>query len=369
MHKNAIAAVCCSLIGLASSACLAAPPVNEPMVAARDSASATEVEFWRSTEKIGTADAYRAYLQAYSSGVFAPLAHAALTKLQRPSSAAPMALARPAAPEGGAGEGLKEFSGPAQSDAVSYKLGDRFAGPTTIAIGSVGARKQLVLPTGEWVALSAFDGENGRLDPVSVTTLTFGKFAGQRLSAMLQMTVNRRALPDRPIDWTGIEECQQADAARLHEWKVPASAWMRECVAVRFSAAILTSSGETNVSLSRLGARVQGGGIVTDMHFADAVNGYLHVRRIDWPAATSGEQGSDPNDWTPGAVAAVASRSAYVKGLVAWADAYRGVAAEGFRGRISRVEPVRGIPVSMPSAVPALGEIGASKVAQSAPRQ
>lgn len=339
MHRKALALACCSFVAF-SSACLAAPPAS-------DGASATELEFWRSTEKIATPDAYRAYLRTYSNGVFAPLARAALDK----------------SPATAASERLNEFSGPPQSTAVSFKLGDRFAGPTTIPIGGVGARKQLVLPAGEWVALSAFDGESGRSEPVNVTTLAFGTFAGQRLRALLQMTVNRQAIADRLVDWSGIEECQQADTTRLHEWKVSATAWMRECVAVRFAPTISSASGETNVSLARLGARAQGGGVVTDMYFADAVNGYLHVRRIDWPAVAAGIDASDPVHWTPRAVADVAPRSAYVKGLVAWADAYRGVAAEGFRGRISRVEPVRGIPVSTNSAAPASGAV--SKLAES----
>lgn len=318
MHRNLIALVCGCLVALGS---LAAP------------ANDAELEFWRSTERIGTADAYRAYLRAYSNGHFAPLARAALDKADLPS---------PAATE----DRLNEFTGPAQSSAVSFKLGDRFAGPTTIAIGSLGTKKQLVLPSGEWVALAAFDGTSGRVDPADTTTLAFGKFNARRLTAMLQMTVNREAVTDRAVDWSGIDECQESQANRLHEWKKSQTAWLRECVAVRYAPTIVTASGETNVSLGRLGARAQGGAIITDMVFADDVNGYLHVRRIDWPQLALGEEGGDAARWTPQAVAAAPPRAAYVKGLIAWADAYRGVAAEGFRGRISRVEPVRGIPVS-----------------------
>ena len=56
-----------------------APAAQAQATAAQAPApSAAELEFWRSTERLGTAEAYAAYLAAYPSGHFATVARPAM---------------------------------------------------------------------------------------------------------------------------------------------------------------------------------------------------------------------------------------------------------------------------------------------------
>jgi hypothetical protein len=87
------------------------------------SASAVEMEFWRSAQRLGNAEAYRAYLAAFPNGVFAPLARAALSA-QGAGAAGIGADSAPKNPP----SNLRHFTEPTpHTGAVSFKLGDRFA--------------------------------------------------------------------------------------------------------------------------------------------------------------------------------------------------------------------------------------------------
>jgi len=53
---------------------------------------------------------------------------------------------------------LRHFSeAPVGTGAIGFNIGDRFVGPGALSFGRFGARRQIVLPEGEWVALAATD--------------------------------------------------------------------------------------------------------------------------------------------------------------------------------------------------------------------
>ena len=58
----------------------AAEPAPHVWQVAQAGPGAVEADYWRSTEKLGTPDAYRAYLAAFPQGFYARLAHVALAK-------------------------------------------------------------------------------------------------------------------------------------------------------------------------------------------------------------------------------------------------------------------------------------------------
>src|SRR5882672_318429 len=63
---------------------------------AQGAANPIEIEFWRSTDRMATAEAYRAYLDAYPSGSFVVLARLALSRVAPNAAVAPAAAAVPA---------------------------------------------------------------------------------------------------------------------------------------------------------------------------------------------------------------------------------------------------------------------------------
>ena len=262
---------------------------------------------------------------------------------------------------------LKHFSEPADnSGAIEFGLGDRFAGPGPLTVGWLGARKRLVVPAGEWVVLSANDFTSIhtaslsasvlREYPVKMTTVVLGKFIDRRLSALLQMTVNRTALTNRSISWSSIEGCERSDSARLYEWKLASLSWERACIATHYVPAYVIDGDETKTSLGRLTAHATGAAIVSDLYFADQSNGYAHLRRVDWPSILPGNEFADANEWTARNVAASPSRAAYVKALVTWLNAYRRFSAEGFRNAIHEPDLVAGSPTLANSYALGVGE-------------
>jgi hypothetical protein len=313
---------------------------------------AAEVEFWRSTERLGTPDAYAAYLADYPSGHYAALARLALSaaggKSPAPSVPAVPAVpfvssassvpsvpsagahaTTPAAPEP-AQPALRHFSAAPASSAIAFRVGDRFSGPGIVTVGRLGSRKQLALPPGEWVVLAALDHDH----PVSgqFTTVRFGKFQGRRLQSMLGFTVNRSATSTSR--WTDIEQCAGASAGTLvHKASLP-SAMRSECVAVHAVGGIRLADrragAEALASLERLGASFDGPALTSVWYFAQRQHGYMRASRIDWLHATYGSDSGPAASWQPGALAASPEREAHAQALLRWVEGYRLLAASGF---------------------------------------
>ena len=350
-HSTALWLILPVLAGAAGSTHAAGR--EEPRVlglfAANDTPTAgVEAEFWRSAERIGTPEAYRAYLAAFPSGVFAPLARAALAKessLATPgANAAGATRAEVAKPsDNKASPTLRYFSEAAPyTGSIAFNVGDRFTGPGPLTVGWIGAKKQVVLPPGEWVVLAATDGKSYQaqmavtipgVNRVDLTTLVLGKFAGDRLSALLRFTSNIR--PATTPTWTDLAECDLSDATRLHHARTQPTTFRNECVAIRSLANPMTeaypAADEVRRSLARIGARMSGAAVVLVLSFAERANGYLGITRMDWPALTLGAESEPAEAWYPQSLSSSPLRSAYVTALLAWAQAYRAVASDGYR--------------------------------------
>jgi hypothetical protein len=307
--------------------------------AAGEPPSAAEIEFWRSTERLGTPEAYRAYLAAFPNGLYVPLARAAL------GTPAPAAPAAPAAKPGATT--LRYFSEPAdETGAINFNIGDRFSGPGALNLGRLGARRQMVLPEGDWVVLAGTDWRapfpyNLRSDrlQVAMSTVVFGKFAGDRLVTMLRYTANTRPTPNLGSNtlswnWADYVNCDANNTTtRLFQERTRPNASRDECLSIWVAPDPLSEpwpgNEQAKANVSRIGGNTSGAAIVTTLSFAEQPRyGYLGIVRVDWPNLAGSEQAGA---WQPDEVAAVPARRAFVKSLRDWASEYRKAALEGFR--------------------------------------
>lgn len=299
--------------------------------------SAAEVEFWRSTERLATPEAYRAYLAAFPNGLYAPLARAALGGSTPAAAPAP----RPGATT------LRYFSEPADdTGAIDFNIGDRFSGPGALNLGRLGARRQMVLPEGDWVVLAGTDWRapfpnNLRSDrlQVGMTSVVFGKFAGDRLVTMLRFSGNTRPPPSvgsNTISWNWADYvgCDATNTTtRLFHERTRPSASREECTSIWVAPDPLAEPWPGNepakANVARIGGTTSGAAIVTMLTFAEQPRfGYFGVVRVDWPHLAGAEQAGA---WQPDEIAAVPARRAFIKSLRDWAGEYRKAALEGFR--------------------------------------
>jgi len=307
-------------------------PAAQQATPAQGAANSTEIEFWRSTDRMGTPEAYRAYLDAYPSGSFAALARLALSRV---APNAPAAAAAPAVPTpSSTAAGLRYFTQPADSGAVTLNIGDRHKGPTALTAGWLGARKQLVLPSGDWVVLSAADRKLALLSNVNatITTVTFGKFTGERLSTLLRFTFSSQV--PSVSSWPDLAGCDRADAQLMHSARSQQGV-RDECISLRATAqpmsVVFQGADELRASLDKLGAKVSGPALTTTITMADKRHGYWGLSRYDWPGASMGADADKIGEWRRDMLALPAAKAAYANGLLSWAERYRPHAVEGHR--------------------------------------
>ena len=327
---------------------------KEQLYAANDAAASMELEFWRSAERIGTADAYRAHLAAFPNGTFAPLARAALEKA---NATAPAVQVKPAGPQpetpARASPDLRYFSeSPPYTGSISFNVGDRFSGPGALTVGWLGAKKQVLLPPGEWVVLAATDSKSSQNAgfrgerPISMVTLVFGKFMSDRVSTMLQFTSDIR--PGEKVIWSDIDQCELQTPTRLHHASGNATPFRKECLAIRSIAKPFSDPNDATLemkrSLDRMGARMGGLAVASILTFAEQANGYLGITRFDWPSPLLGSEGENADSWLPANVEASAPRRTYVNALLAWASSYRKLAGAGYARKLDLVDLEAGAP-------------------------
>jgi len=189
------------------------------------------------------------------------------------------------------------------------------------------------VPAGEWVVLSARDRASGHTPvPVRLVGVVLGKFAGERLSAMLYILSNSGTSAS---SWSDLDACEAPDSTRLYEWKLPPS-WQRQCITISYLSyysppSTMPHGLETRNSLQRMGGDASGSVLMTTLVFWDKSNGYLRVERMDWPSVVLGSDSGAPMEWHADVRSSTGPRAAYVKGLLAWANSYRRVAEAGFR--------------------------------------
>ena len=298
---------------------------------------AVELEFWKSADRIGTEAAYSAYLQKYPSGAFAALAKAALDKLKpgaAPSVAAPVAATAAGSGKAAPRATLSAYSADADTGAGGIQVGDRFYGPGTIQVGRVGSRKQIVIPNGEWVGLTAVDRSvpHGSASVLMVSA-ALGQFDGKRLRSLLVFDTNSwsvRLAPQFVIEWERAVNCERSTHPAF--WKSDGAGFpVRSCARVESPSpgapenAVpdrLWSSLLANLSRLEADATSLSFNVRSVLYVTDNLGAYLEVTRFD--CVGPGECGAATPKPPESAVAA----------RVAWAQAYVPLAIKAFRNKL-----------------------------------
>jgi hypothetical protein len=310
---------------------LAAAQTATPEVAVRVlSPQETEFRVWTVAEEKHTTAAYQQYLDMYPSGRYADRARAALLRLQEPPKAATRAVLPPAGVA--VSMGLRELpakllEGAPRSPAVTQMPGETYQGPGPMTVGYLGAKKQLVLPSGTWVLLAVRDRQSGHQNnPVPLVSMVFAQYrAGQVLSFMSYLFNGR---PASARNWGDFEDCNnkpQAHVLRVQESTGSARlcGWTER---LKQTAHVEDPGWEAALDVSaRLGAPVPIAPLLfTRVTTLDTSGHYLTMRRADFSQVGDGE-------------AALQARHAWVK-------AYVPLMLSGFDKKIAadELEPERG---------------------------
>jgi hypothetical protein len=284
------------LVALAlPSALLAAELVPSIQIAQQASGtqpSSVEIDYWRSVERLGTSDAYRAYLASYPSGFFSGLAKAALSKSEGLSrspqkNVAPVDRSMAGPPDSAM---LSRIAAEAPSGAVTFSIGDVFLGPGTLTVGRFGAKKQFVVPNGHWVVLAAIDQYSPTVPRVSMAAIALGKLEGNLVRSIL--TAEFDTVPSRAVSqWVDLKSCNREEPYLRFYWRND-SPQVRQCVIAK---AFLKPAGadfwnenlwrDVRVSVSRLGVLLpEEKTLRTDIFTSDTGSGYLRIGRYDFGA-------------------------------------------------------------------------------------
>jgi hypothetical protein len=356
---------CCKpLLALALGASLLlAPPIAIRAAHAQDVAapSPIEREFWRSTQQIGSEGAYQAYLDRYPNGFFAALASAAIRKGADASSAgSPQNRSRPvtAAPAGSSSSSPAfdpaKIAGPTGSRAITQQTGDIFYGPGPITVGWLGAKKQVLVPTGRWVLLGAEDGLSGHTSPIPLTAMVFARLEESgNLRSLLLVRFNGRS-GNSHSTWTDAKACEDSAPSAPFAWHETGSG-VTQCVtsALRSpsSAARTFSSSIWKLALQSLttagGALPSASYLLTEMFYTGDLSNYMKVTRIDF-----GVSQDRANAGSNIVVGQAASLDLSIAGRRRWAEAYSPLAAVGYRKKLAEDELYAGTKPMTASALP-----------------
>jgi len=329
---------CCKLLtGVALSASLLlSGPIVVRDAQAQDAAAPSQIEreFWASTQQIGTEGAYQAYLNRFPNGFFAPLASAAikkganalsdgsLQKASRPATGGP-AKSNPGSPQ----FDPAKIAGPTASSAITQQTGDVFYGPGPITVGWLGAKKQVLVPVGQWVLLGAEDGQSGHTTPIPLTALVLAKLENGPFRSFLLVRFNSKTGGARST-WTDATACEESPPTAPFAWHETESGVTR-CVTSALrnpaSAARMFSGPLWKVAQETL---TKGGGtfptgsyLLTEMFYTGDMSNYMKVSRIDFGVSRDG-----------------ADATGNIAGRQKWAEAYSPLAALGYRKKLADEE-------------------------------
>lgn len=341
------------LITLVCAALVLAVPLawGEALAQTSSVPSQLEREFWDATRQIDSVAAYQAYLNRFPDGFFAPLASAAIKKAGSTVPSAIQASPRPTEAHGespsnaaNAQFSAARIAGPTRSSAITQQVGDVFRGPGPITVGWSGARKQIVVPGGEWVLLAAEDSQSpivtrnlygSYTPPVSFTTLLLARLEGRMVRSFLIARFNSKAGNYPRLTWVDAIDCESPPASASFAWRsrgflttqcVVASLHPQKSVAKTFSGTLWEEA------LQKLadggGALPSSSFLVTDLFYTGDASNYLHASRIDF-GVSSGDGASDlPNS----------ALDLSLQGRERWAEAYSDLAVSGYRNKLAEKE-------------------------------
>jgi len=344
--KLPVVTIICAVLVLAAPLARAESPAQTSSMP-----SQIEREFWDATRQIDSVAAYQAYLSRFPNGFFAPLASAAIKKADsavqgklQPRSKPTEAHEELPATAADTQFSAKKIAGPTRSSAITQQVGDVFHGPGPITVGWTGARKQIVVPGGEWVLLAAEDSQTPMVTrslygtytpPASLTTIVLARLEGRMVWSFLLARFNSKEGNHPGLTWTDAIDCESPPSSARFAWRsrgflttrcVVASLHPRKQVAKALSGTLWEEA------LQKL---ADGGGtlpdssfLVTDLFFTRDASNYLHVSRIDFGVSSEAKAADAPNS----------SPDLSLQGREAWAEAYSALAASGYRNKISEKE-------------------------------
>lgn len=304
--------------------------------------SALEREFWSSTQQIGTEAAYQAYLSRYPAGFFAPLARAAMAKGTASAASVAASASTAAATTAVAFEPAK-IAGPTESRAITQQIGDVFYGPGPITVGWLGAKKQVVIPTGRWVLLGAEDGASGHATPITLTLLIFARLEPGGFRSFLLTRFNSRSGHPRSL-WADAKSCEEPRLSAAFAWH-DNSAEVNTCVTAALrgggNVATLLSTPIWKTALNGIaaggGAAPSGPYLVTDLWLTGDLSHYMKVTRVDFGVTAQRPEGSELS----------------VSARRRWAEAYAKLAALDYRKKLDEAELYAGVkPAAATSSLP-----------------
>jgi hypothetical protein len=310
-----------------------------------------EMDFWRSTERVDTPEAYAAYLEAFPNGRFASLARAAIKKVQvvvPVNKESGMAIApqsiqtKPALPAENRLERksqLAAYSEEINTGSVELRAGDRLNGPVKLVVGGMGAKKQVLVPRGEWVVLAGADynmmipaNVQTRELPVRFSTIFLAQFDSDKAVSALFITYNRTVTPSVLVSWPDAAKCEGNENSALFLGK-EGDFTLRRChmVQVVSDPNLRRSSASAfwnDADASLRGLRgVLGQFNLESSLFITSSRDYLRVSRFDCTQRASDGGCQSLSDFTR----SVALKSPNVETRIAWLKAYLPFAVTGFK--------------------------------------
>lgn len=281
--------------------------------------SAYEMELWQAATRLNTPDAYQAYLKAFPNGAFAAMAKLSLPKTDTAAAATPQTAPVAA---------VASFSAPLETGSITLQPGQTLKGPGFVTVGWLGAKRQLVVPAGDWTLLAAWDHDAEGVRGVQMTSMALGQFAGPQLKSVVVARFNRKPIASPGGSgfsqsyqamgvlprWLDAERCEAAPAA----WREAANAGtLRHCGALQLRAEPVEPALAERLApaLKALKAELPPLPVRSELHIVDKRLGYLAYQRLD--CVPGGEAGAACRAQVPAAgTAPPADRTAWLKAFV-----------------------------------------------------
>lgn len=308
--------------------------------------SAYEMELWQAATRLNSPEAYQAYLKAFPNGAFAAMARLSLPKTD--PAAAPTPQAAPVA-------SVARFSAPLETGSITLQPGQTLTGPGFITVGWLGAKRQLVVPAGDWTLLAAWDHDADAARGVQMTSLALGQFAGAQLKSLVVARFNRKpiSLPSGGgfsqsyqamgvlPRWLDAERCEAAPAT----WRQAANAGtLRHCEALQLSTDPVDGALAARLApaLKAMKAELPPLPVRSEVHIVDKRLGYLAYQRLDCLAGAGAACSTQP----PAAGAAPADDR------TAWLKAFAPLAVAGYERDLPGDDLEPGRAAAKPLALP-----------------
>lgn len=263
--------------------------------------STYELELWKSASSLNVADSYADYLSKFPSGVFATQARLAIAKVSAAASPKETATTQ------GLGQWTPASTAAAterESGATNLMNGARLMGPGVVTVGRFGAKRQIVIPEGEWIVLAAYDHKLTTFQALDLTTLAFARAENRLIGSLVVVTTNTRTPPPHSGNhtllatiprWPGVAACEVQSESDLF-YAVSGTGLNRHCAAVRQ----LTTQADLLAPWPGLRGRVVGaptpGGIElpafarkTEFHVSEFSGSFLSYTRFDVAAEAMGK--------------------------------------------------------------------------------